>query len=172
MSTGQQDSSEPINDDHSNIVNDLDLEITSEEILNVVKALTTQKSPGLDGLISEIFRSSLDIIYPLLVKIFNVFFSSGCIRNHGPRESLLPYIKIEGFDEVNNYRGITLINIMSKIYSHILQSRLIKWAEQCEKIHICQFGFQPQKSTVDCFFLFIVSYQKLLSVVKIYIVLL
>ena len=46
-STDEQDSSEPINDDHINIVNDLDFEITSEEILNVIKSLKTQKKPRL-----------------------------------------------------------------------------------------------------------------------------
>ena len=162
-STGEQDSSEPINDDHINIVNDLDFEITSEEILNVIKSLKTQKSPDLDGLISEIFKSSSDIICPLLVKNFNVVFSSGCYPKSWSEGVITPIHKKGDFDEVNNYRGITLINIMSKIYSHILHNRLIKWAEQCEKNNMCQFGFQPHKSTVDCIFSFHTIISKTLS---------
>ena len=51
-------------------------------------------------------------------------------------------------------RGITLINIMGKIYSQILLNRLNKWAETEEKILDSQFGFQKGKSTVDCIFTF------------------
>ena len=34
------------NDEHINIVNDLDLEITQEELLHVIKSLKENKSPG------------------------------------------------------------------------------------------------------------------------------
>ena len=77
-SVNGEDHSESNNNDNSNIINDLDLEITSEEILIVIKSLKTQKSPGLDGLVSEIFKSSADILCPTLVKIFNIVFSSEC----------------------------------------------------------------------------------------------
>ena len=60
-STGEQDSSEPINDDHINIVNYLDLEITSEAILNAVltlidppySTLATVQDCRLSGVISR-----------------------------------------------------------------------------------------------------------------------
>ena len=54
---------------------------------------------------------------------------------------------MENPDDANNYRGITLINILGKIYSQIL-NRLNKWAEKEEN----QLGFQKGKSTVDCIF--------------------
>ena len=142
------------NDEHINIVNDLDLEITQEELLHVIKSLKENKSPGLDGLISEIFKSCADLLCPLLVKIYNVVFSSGCYPKSWSEGVITPIHKKGNLDDVTNYRAITLINIMSKIYSHILHNRLIKWAEKCEKIENCQYGFQPHKSTVDCIFLF------------------
>ena len=146
-----------------NIINDLDLEITPDEVMKVIKSLKTQKSPGLDGLVSEIFKSSADILCPILVKIFNVVFSSECYPKSWSEGVITPIHKKGNLDDVNNYRGITLINIMSKIYSHILHSRLIKWADEYEKINNCQFGFQPNKSTVDCIFLFHSIISKTLS---------
>ena len=91
---------------------------------------------------------------PLLVKIYNVVFSSGCYPKSWSEGVITPIHKKGNLDDVTNYRAITLINIMSKIYSHILHNRLIRWAEKCEKIENCQYGFQPHKSTVDCTFLF------------------
>ena len=67
---------------------------------------------------------------------------------------IVPIFKGGCQDEANNYRGITLINIMGKIHSQILLNRLNKWAEEEEKILDNQFGFQKVKSTVDCIFTF------------------
>ena len=89
--------------------------------------------------------------------------SSECYPKSWSEGVITPIHKKGELDDVNNYRGITLINIMSKIYSHILHNRLIKWAEEYEKINDCQFGFQPHKSTVDCIFLFHSIISKTLS---------
>ena len=67
---------------------------------------------------------------------------------------IIPIPKKGSLDETNNYRGITLINTLSKVYSHILNNRLLKWASEKGKISDCQFGFQKNKSTVDCIFVF------------------
>ena len=100
------------------------------------------------------FQSSIDILCPLLVKIFNVVFSTGCYPNSWSEGAITPIYKKGDTHDVNNYRGITLINILSKTYSHILHNRLLTRAEEYEKINKCQFGFQPHKSTVDCMFFF------------------
>ena len=62
------------------------------------------------------------------------------------------YIRAGGID-AKIYRGITLINIISNIYLHILLNRLTKWSIQHNQIIDNQFGFQKKKSTVDCVFL-------------------
>ena len=56
-------------------------------------------------------------------------------------------------DITQNYRGITLINVIAKIYSQVLLNRLTKWSTENEKIIHNQYGFQKNKSTTDCIFL-------------------
>ena len=53
-------------------------------------------------------------------------------------------------NDANNYRGITLTNIFSKIFSILLERRLSNWAEANEKLNDFQFGFRKNKSTIDC----------------------
>ena len=55
--------------------------------------------------------------------------------------------------DVNNYRGITLTSLFSKIFSNILDNRLRKWSENNNILNDCQFGFRKGKSTVDCIFI-------------------
>ena len=55
--------------------------------------------------------------------------------------------------EAKYFRGITLNNIISKIYSKLLVNRLTKWSDKHQKFIDNQFGFQKGKSTVDCIFI-------------------
>ena len=66
----------------------------------------------------------------------------------------MPIFKGGDKDDAQNYRGITLINILSKIYSQILLNRLTKWSDRENKISSNQFGFQKGKFTIDCIFIF------------------
>ena len=140
----------------------LDSPFTNEELKKVILSLKTNKSPGLDGLISEIFKCSYDILSPLIVKLFNFVFLNGAYPNSWSEGLVTPIHKKGDIDILNNYTGITLINALSKIYSHLLNNRILKWASENGKIADCQFGFQPNKSTVDCIFIFQAIISKML----------
>ena len=52
----------------------------------------------------------------------------------------------------DNYRGIALTGVWSKVYTHILNKRLARWAEQEEKNLEQKAGFIVGYSTVDHIF--------------------
>ena len=86
--------------------------------------------------------------------VYNRLFSNGEYPHLWGEGIIVPILKGGNLEEAGNYRGITLINILGKVYSQILLNRLNKWAEKEEKILDSQFGFQKGKSTVDCIFTF------------------
>ena len=51
--------------------------ITEEEILKSVRALKTSKAAGFDNLPSGIFKHGIDIILPLVKRLFNRLFDLG-----------------------------------------------------------------------------------------------
>ena len=75
---------------------------------------------------------------------------------------IAPIFKKGDVNDAGNYRGITLINILAKVYSQLLLNRLTGWVEKYEKITKHQFGFQKGKSIVDCILLYIPLYLKFL----------
>ena len=79
------------------------------------------------------------------------------------RGIIIPIFKGGNLDDPSNYRGITLINIISKIYSTILLNRLTKWCNEHEVINNVQFGFQKGKSTAECIFILNAIITKTLS---------
>lgn len=113
---------------------ELDSEITETEIKNAVFSQKNNKSSGIDNLCAELFKCSYDIISPFLVKLFNRLFSNGEYPMTWAEGIIVPIFKSGNPDEPHNYRGITLINILGKIYSQVLLNRLTKWSENYDKI--------------------------------------
>ena len=66
---------------------------------------------------------------------------------------IVPIFKSGNPNDIQNYRGITLINIFGKLYSQVLLNRLSKWAERHNVLSKNQLGLQRGKSTVECIFL-------------------
>lgn len=144
------------NEQHNEDINiydeDLDTTITEIEVKHAILSQSNGKSPGTDQLIPELFKSSCDIITPFLTKLYNTIFTSGNYPNSWGEGIIVPIFK-GGAHEAKNFRGITLNNILSKIYSKILVSRITRWSEKHKKVIDNQFGFQKNKSTIDCIFI-------------------
>ena len=102
---------------------------------------------------AEVFKTACDLLSPYMVKLFNTVFMSGEYPESWCKGVIVPIYKNKGdIDSANNYRGITLSNVLAKIFSHILLKRINKWSDEQEKINDNQFSFQKSKSTVDCIF--------------------
>ena len=121
------------------------------------------KSSGIDGVPAELFKCSFHVISEFLLKIFNYIYMKGEYPENWGREIIIPIFKGGNLDGPSNYRGITLINIISKIYSTILLNRLTKWCNEHEVINNVQFGFQKGKSTAECIFILNAIITKTLS---------
>ena len=64
---------------------------------------------------------------------------------------------------MNNYRGITLLLIISKIFTRIMYNRLLFWEENCAPLREEQAGFRKGYSTMDNIFTLQAAVQKYLS---------
>ena len=131
----------------------LDLPISREEVLKAITKLKRNKSPGLDLLPPELFIDSADLLCDAICKLFNYIFSSNNYPVSWTMGVLVPVPKKGDLSDANNYRGITLTSIFSKLYSHILDSRLRSWADENKLLNESQFGFRENKSTIDCLYI-------------------
>lgn len=150
-------STDPVNNNpnyNQNIVDhDLDNIITISELEKAVFSQNNNKSGGIDTLTSEIFKCSFHEISQFMLKLFNKIFYTGEYPTEWGMGIIVPIHKGGDLENVKNYRGITLINIIAKIYSQVLLNRLTTWSIKHNKIVDNQFGFQKGKSTIDCIFI-------------------
>lgn len=142
---------ENIESDFSYILND---PITEEEILKNIKKLKNNKAPGTDMIINEYIKITKNILLPLHVMFFNKILDSGVMPSEWLVGMIVPIYKGKGDTcDVNNYRGITLLSCLGKLFTSILNERLTKYSNTINIINETQAGFRHDYSTLDHIFL-------------------
>lgn len=118
------------------------------------------KAAGPDGIIGEFFKHSATSIVPFLVQYFNYLFETGNFPEDWTEAIIQPLHKKGDINSPDNYRGISLLNISGKLYSSILNKRLVSWIEENNVLNDCQVGFRRNYSTVDHLFTLLSLVQK------------
>ena len=65
---------------------------------------------------------------------------------------IVSLFKKGGQEYPNNYRGITLLNAVGKLFTKVLNYRLLYWLEEHNKLSESQAGFRFSRSCVDHLF--------------------
>jgi hypothetical protein len=130
----------------------LDTEISEAEIRQSVNSLRSGCASGIDGVCIEMFKHTIDQTAPYLKLLFNKILNSGEFPNEWSENVITPIHKKGDKNSPNNYRAISLVNSISKIFIKILSERLVKWAENTNVINEAQAGFRSGYSTVDNIF--------------------
>ena len=76
----------------------------------------------------------------MLCKLFNYIFDYNIYPEIWRKGIIVPVPKKGKLNGVNNYRGITLTSVFSKIFSMLIETRLRKWANDNNVLHDNQFG--------------------------------
>ena len=87
-----------------------------------------------------------------LCYLFNAALDQSCVPSDWRKGLIVPIFK-EGDKEVaSNYRGITLLSIVGKLFATIVEKRLSKWCEDRKIFEQEQAGFRAGRSTVNRIF--------------------
>ena len=140
----------------------LNNEITVLEIRQAVSQMQSGKSPGPDGLQVDIIKSLLGIISPLLHTLFNSIFNKGSFPSEWSKAIIFPLHKKGPLNDPSNYRGISLLNVMGKIFTKILNNRLSQYVEEMNILSESQGGYRRGYSTIDQAFVLHALVQKYL----------
>ena len=121
------------------------------------------KSAGPDDLIPEFFINSIDIIIPLLNKFFNRIFDHADYPEPWSYSIIVSILKKGNANDPINYRGISLLDVLGKIYTLILTRRVTFYTNIFSKISESQAGFRDGYSTTDQAFILYSLIHKYLS---------
>ncbi|GFS48780.1 probable RNA-directed DNA polymerase from transposon X-element [Trichonephila clavipes] len=122
---------------------------TPTEVLTYVQRIKPKKSPGLDQISNRMLKN-----LPLKFLFFITFLINQLFKNNYFPDSwktavVIPILKPDKNPELaQNYRPISLLSCLSKVYEFVLMQRLNQHCAAVNFIIPQQCGFRPKCSTV------------------------
>lgn len=121
--------------------------INLSEIIIEIGNLKSNSAPGSDGITSKDLKLISSIIAPHLVRIFNDNLSHGEFPEVLKLSTIKPIFKAGIRDDTNNYRPISLLSTIGKLFEKLINSRLTSFINKFVKMDPNQFGFQKNSGT-------------------------
>jgi len=141
----------------------LNAPITNREVEGGISRLKNNKAAGPDHILGEMLKACASDIVPKLTILFNRIFQTGTFPSTWAKSIIVPIFKKDDANVPDNYRPISLTSILSKVFTHILATRLTEWAERNNLIAEEQAGFRRGYRTQDNIFTLFGSIQKYIN---------
>ena len=126
---------------------------TVDEIRAIIRKLKNGKACGIDHIRNEFLKSCPEPIMQLITDLFNLVLKTGIIPESWCIGMILPLYKNKGsVDDPDNYRGITLLSCIGKLFTAVINSRLTKYIDAVGALGDEQAGFRHGHSTTDHIF--------------------
>ena len=149
---GIENQSQPTHNTEDNIqVMELDHPIDTNEIRVAIGKLKTGKAAGSDRIPVEFLKCGGEPVLASLRRLFNAILVSGTFPNEWKSSIIVPIPKCTNPTSVDQFRGISLISVISKCFCGVIRQRLTSWADRNQKLPPAQFGFR-KGHTVDNLF--------------------
>ena len=130
----------------------LDGEILDAEVNAAVTHLKLAKSPGEDGIPAEFYKAIFPTINHYFKDLFNRIYNLAYFPEVWSKSLIVPIHKKGSQNDPNNYRGISLLSIFSKIFMNIVYTRINRWCNVNGILCPEQGGFKKGYSTIDSIF--------------------
>ena len=129
--------------------NNLNKEISVHEVSNIVLKAKNGKAVGIDKIPNEVLKNNTCILF--LKCLFNLCFDTGKSPGCWHDGIIVPVPKSKTLDPriPLNYRGISLLCTSSKLYSSLLNKRLLNFLESNHLLADEQNGFRQDRSCLD-----------------------
>ena len=121
---------------------ELNVPISVEEIRKGLKQLQNGSSAGPDLLLNEFLKFGTNGLISYLQNLYNKMFEIGYFPESWSEGYIIPIFKKGDKEEPSNYRGITLLSTVGKLFTRILNNRLNEWAEEYNVYVEAQAGFR------------------------------
>ncbi|PFX19180.1 putative RNA-directed DNA polymerase from transposon X-element [Stylophora pistillata] len=106
------------------------------------------KATGLDKISARLIRECADLICVPICDIFNQSISQGTFPDDWKYARITPLYKQGDRGDANNYRPISVIPIMAKVFERIVYEQLYAYLEEHDILCQNQSGFRANHSTV------------------------
>ena len=120
----------------------------SRQVLKLLNKLNKSKGAGLDKLSSRLIRECADLISPYITTIFNCCLTTGIFPDDWKLAKVTPIFKQGDRSDMNNYRPISVISAIAKVFERIIYNQLSSYLSENNILSQYQSGFRSFHSTM------------------------
>lgn len=132
------------------IQNSIYLEHTNElEVKTIIQNLKQKKAPGIDTFKAETLKNIVTHIVKPITYIINKSLDDGIFPSAFKIAVIKPLHKSGDKLQISNYRPISLLSNLAKIFEKILKDRITKFMNKYNIMSQKQYGFREGSSTQD-----------------------
>ena len=120
--------------------------ITYDEVLSCLLKIETGKASGCDRISARVLKMCSGSIAGAVTNLFNLSLSTGCLPQEWKIHRISPIFKSGSRHNVENYRPVSLLCIISKLLEALVYEKIISFVS--DRICANQFGFLRNRSSV------------------------
>ena len=120
--------------------------VTAAELIKIVHSLKNG-APGYDGVPSQILKDTINTIIEPLCFLCNHSLEQGVFPSELKLANVLPLFKSGDSMLFNNYRPVSLLCTLSKVFEKVMYSRLHSFLQEQNILINNQFGFRRLHSS-------------------------
>jgi len=124
---------------------------TYHEVTQVIEKLKTHKAAGSDNISAELIKAGGTAVKQRIHKLIVRIWEEETLPSEWTEGIICPTYKKGDRMLCSNYRPITLLNVVYKIFTILIHNKLSKIME--DKLEDCQMGFRANRSTIDNLFI-------------------
>lgn len=122
------------------------------EIIQNINSLKNNCSSGVDKISTKIIKILHSHLVHPLTHIINQIFRTGIVPSAFKISIVTPIHKADDKIDISNYRPISVISNLAKIFEKCLKTRLMDFLTSNNLLSKNQFGFMEGKSTTDAMY--------------------
>ena len=129
---------------NSKVPNDISFHIsfiTTEQACSFINKLDPSKAIGLDGLGPRILKLASSCLAPSISDLINKSIAIGCFPTPLKNAKILPIHKGGSKSDRSNYRPISILPIVSKIFEKHVNKHLMGYLNKYKLLYEIQSGF-------------------------------
>jgi hypothetical protein len=119
-----------------------------DTVYKLLTKIDEKKSVGLDKIPSKLLKIAADVVVPSLTSIFTASINTGIFPHEWKESRVSPVYKSGARNDPSNYRPISVILVIAKIFEKIVYEQLYEYFNNCNLLTTCQSGFRSLHSTL------------------------
>jgi hypothetical protein len=120
---------------------------TNTEVLLIISTMQSTKASGPNSFSTNLLIEFSQILIRPLVAIINMSLQEGIFPSYNKEASICPIFKKGDKCKCENYRPISLLSNLSKIFERVMYGRLENFLKSSNTLYQFQFGFRKHYST-------------------------